>query len=510
MNFQTDHRKPNYELTYNDALLEDGVDSEVPLYVNNIESFRLNGQMLKSSGYQGKTDASTNVPKVDDVQFAVPVGVRDILKGKSGVLFGYIDTVPNIPTKYEGAGRLFAQVSPYQLTFKYGHYQSLVWVSNLATGQPVAGVSTKVYVGNFTDLGSRDVLATATTDANGLAILPGSSKLDPALEYRSSYNDGEPRLFVEATKEDKIALLPLTYKYEVSTYAVSDDVYADNEMRYGHMKAWGTTAQGIYHVGDKIQYKIFVRDQDNKRFVAPPDAIYTLEITDPMDNVVDTQAIESLSAFGTYSGEYAVPETAPVGWYHFNLTATFTDDKVTTRTLYPLRVLVSDFTPAPFHVTTTIKGSHFKVGDTLGMDALATLHAGGPYNDAALRVTATLEAKPFETKNPLAQGFTFDSFRYGESSVQLYQKNGQLSDKGTWEDTLILPAQNLVYGTIEVESAVRDERGKSVAGIAQASFSGVDRLVGIKVPQWIYEKVSPWIFRCLWWMITAIRQPEQP
>ena len=41
---------------------------------------------------------------------------------------------------------------------------------------------------------------------------------------------------------------------------------------YGHIHVWGATAQGIYKAGDTVQYKIYVRDQDNLRFTRPPGA----------------------------------------------------------------------------------------------------------------------------------------------------------------------------------------------------------------------------------------------
>src|SRR5690606_18114605 len=48
--FATDHRPPAYTLVHPQAVLEAGVDSEVPLYVTNLESYSLSYRTLTSAG----------------------------------------------------------------------------------------------------------------------------------------------------------------------------------------------------------------------------------------------------------------------------------------------------------------------------------------------------------------------------------------------------------------------------------------------------------------------------
>lgn len=54
-----------------------------------------------------------------------------------------------------------------------------------------------------------------------------------------------------------MALLPINYDYEVSIWGIATDIYTDTSEKYGHMKAWGMTAQGVYRAGDTIQYNQF-------------------------------------------------------------------------------------------------------------------------------------------------------------------------------------------------------------------------------------------------------------
>lgn len=496
--FATGHRNPNYEMLYKDAVLEKGVDSEVPLYVNNLKDFSFNYKKIDSTSVQDGTTDKTILPVVEDKQFAVPAGIRTLLNDKSGAVYSMLQTTPDVK-KWAGAARLFAQVTPYQVYAKMGHFRSAIWVTDLATGQVVPDAKVTIYKGEFTNLRQPEApLVTVQTDANGIVILPGTEELDPDRFLYQSWKDEDTRLFVRVDKGEDMALLPLSYDYEVMPWNIATDLYVDNNTKYGHMKSWGMTAQGIYRAGDTMQYKIYVRNQDNNRFVAAPDGDYTLEITDPAGKSVDKIENIKLSAFGTIENEYKIPPTAAVGWYNFKLTANLAiEGQQTTKDFYPLTVLVSDFTPAPFRVSTELNGDKFKAGDTLDIVSDAKLHSGGAYGDAAIRTTITLKSRYFSSKNPKAQGYSFDSFSKETSSEDILQKDDKLDDKGEWKTAFTLPEKKIVYGQLIVESAVRDDRGKSIANAAQADYTGVDRLIGLKPTEWVFESGKPAIVKTI-------------
>lgn len=489
LKFATGHRNPNYEMVYKDAVLEKNIDSDVPLYVNNLTAFNFSYQYLSPGMNSAQSDTTGDVAtaKVQDVQYAVPLGVRDMLIGKSGAVFGNLRTTPHVE-KWQGAGRLFAQVTPYQVYAKIGHFKSTVWVTDLATGKTVPDAKVTIYSGQMTDLRpAYDGMATAKTDKDGLAVLPGTSTLDPHLTFMRSYKDEDTRFFLSVTKGEDMALLPVSYDYEVQLWNVANDIWSSNNEKYGHMKAWGMTAQGIYRAGDTMQYKIYVRDQDNNRLIAPPAGKYTLEITDPTGKSVQKTEDVKLTSFGTIDGEYAIPKSASVGQYSFKLEGIFkVDGKDVTRSFYPMSVLVSDFTPAPFRVTTELNGDHFKPGDTLEIVSDAKLHSGGAYGEAAIRSTITLRSRPFTSKDPAANGFEFSSYDGEIDTLELDQKEDKLNDKGEWKLSFTLPAKPIVFGQLQVESGVRDDRGKTIANEARADYVGVDRLIGLKPKEWVF------------------------
>ena len=372
--FTTSHRPPDYTLVHPTSVLEHGVDSEVPLYVTNLAGYRVDYRTLTAAGEADGRVLTRALPAVEDLQYAVPLGVREMLGGEPGVLYGRLSTDPEL-AKEQWQDGLFAAVTPYQLHVKLGHFNTLVWATELATGAPLRGAAVALYVDELSSPSAGvPPLAAGTTDADGVVLLPGQRELDATLAL-SGYGCAEraaddcPRLFVRVDGPAGLAVLPLDYRFEVDTYRASGyTVFSEPQPRYGHLHAWGTTAQGVYRAGDTLDYKLYVRDQSNESLVAAPPGPYVLEIVDPTGQVVHTVPQVMLSEFGSFAGAYPIPRSAAVGWYEFRLTAPLPpgaaapeqDDGTIVR--LPLRVLVSDFTPSPFGVRTAVNGAHFAAG----------------------------------------------------------------------------------------------------------------------------------------------------
>ena len=520
-NFETDHRNPNFVLDYSDAVLEKNVDSEVPLYVNNLQSFNFDYRRVTPKGSDEARRLNHDISPVLDKQFAVPLGVRQMLDGGEGAVYGSLGTVPGV--NGDNPPHLFAQVTPFQIHLKLGHFNSVAWVTDMATGAPVADAAVSLYLDSFATLHAvTDAKAKATTDKNGIAILPGTDTLDPDLSLTQTYGQDKTQYFLRVDKGEDMGILPIGQSFVIDNYrsSGSEAVYPSNKERYGHMRAWGTTAQGIYRAGDLVQYKIFVRDQDNNAYIPPPRKGYRLKIIDPMGKVVHDVKNVVLSAFGGASGEFAVPKEGAVGWYKFKLIANFdnavpvddnadvatdnsgdnadqsqtddtADDTAGQKSWIPMRVLVSDFTPSPFKVSNQLNGDLFRSGDQVEVTTRSELFSGGAYTDAAARITAILDAAPFESSDPLTKDFSFDSYKDEVASQQIFQKNENVNDKGELTLTFATGTPKIVYGKLMVESAVADDRGKYVTSQAHADFLGVDRLVGLFSKDWLLSVGKP-------------------
>jgi hypothetical protein len=487
--FATSHRSPKHVFEHEISILEKGIDSEVPLYVTNLSQISLYYHIFTSQGWTTQKQRDIRVPYLKDIAFKMPLGIRDIIPNQTGIVQGYFTTKPDINNEdAENYNWFVSQITPFHVQVKLGHHNTLVWVTDFATGQPVSGADISIYSDTYAPKNVRpNPLSVAVTNDNGIAILPGTKTLDPELKKAWVYGDyqQEKRFFVRCQKGQEFALLPLDSDFRVHISDIMDDYsfYPDMLTKYGHIHSWGTTAQGVYKVGDTVQYKLFVRDQSNETFVPAPKDGYTLKVIDPTGKVAHEVKNITLSEFGGHHGEFTIPKNAAVGWYQFELTAKFKNNA----NWLPMRVLVSDFTPSPFKVHTELNGERFHLGDMVTINTSATLHAGGPYVNAPAKIHATLSQEPLQPSHPQAKGFMFDVYVDDVDDETVYSaEDGQLDDKGELQTGFTLAeTSKVLYGKLMVESAVRDDRGKDVARRASAHYVGRDRFVGLKETSWV-------------------------
>jgi hypothetical protein len=67
MKFSTNHRNPNFEMPHKYAVLESQTDSELPFYVNNLESFTFNYRSVTPDGVKVNQTYSKSVQKIEDI-----------------------------------------------------------------------------------------------------------------------------------------------------------------------------------------------------------------------------------------------------------------------------------------------------------------------------------------------------------------------------------------------------------------------------------------------------------
>lgn len=501
INFKTSHRRPSYVLAYNTAILEKNTDSDVPFYVTNLQKLNIGYTKLTQQGLQDNLQASQGLPEVHDLQYAVSLEIRKMLNGQSGVVDLSITTEPQVS---EEPAHLIAQVTPYQVEAKIGHFNSLIWVTDFASGLPVQNAKVMLYwlPNELLNLPT-DVFAAAKTDAYGLAVLPGTADFNvvkPAAisvpkpgkskgvtgVMGLSADDIKKHWMVRIDTASDMAWMPLDYDFRIDSYRAGD-VYSRTREKYGHIITWGTTAQGIYRPGETIQYKIYVRDQNVRTLTTAPEGNYQIDIKDPTGKVVQTVKAIKLDNFGALQGEYTVSKEAVAGYYSFTLSSNFSKDS-----WEPLQVLVTDFVPASFKVSNQLNGDVFTTNQMVEVTTNAKLHAGGPYGNASLRVTAAIQPKTFTTKNPSLKDFDFYQFDVEQqNTVEIFQKIVTLDKSGESHLQFKLEPPKITYGTLNVESAVQDERGKYVVNQTRADYFGVDRFLGWHPKQWLFNAGKP-------------------
>lgn len=492
--FYTSHKEPNLKLVHNEAVLEKDVDSDIPLYVTNLDEITIKYDRLGETASDTGLNKIIDVPEAQDISYALPMGLRELISDDTGVIFGRLQPEP-APPKWNSRffpASIFAQVTPFQVHFKLGHFNSLVWITYFNNGEPVRSARVSLFTGNYENLtGLVPLNVTALTNSDGIANLPGLSKLDPALKYlHGGHSKDRSGMFVKVEYENDIAVLPLNYDFLVGPGAI----YSRLLRKGGHTHAWGTTAQGLYKLGDKVDFKIYIREQSNKHWVTPVRKPYELTVTDPQGKTVFQQSDIELNEFGAFDGNFKVPEQGATGWYQFAIKLTSSGDGPPGFTWEPMSVLVSDFTPASFKVSTELNGDIFRPNDRVETTSSATLHSGGPFTDAEIRLTARLNSKQFQTNNPVTDGFVFGS--NNDTEIQNSQKNlldvrGSLNARGLYKNEFAVPDADIYFGALTIETAVKDDRGKFIASSVTADYSGRDYFIGLRNTRWVYEQGKP-------------------
>ena len=186
--------------------------------------------------------------KPSNISYRFPLRVREWLKGQSGVLLGHLSTYPfTAPPRW-----FFSEVTPFHVHLKLGHDNSLVWVTDLATGKPVQGARVQIYRDRVSAMTARPTpLSAGMTREDGTALLDGADLLDPALENLDSWSplydpDGPGELFfVRVDQGQEMALLPLADEFSVLAEVPNNDrMPAGIERLSGSIRSWGITAQG--------------------------------------------------------------------------------------------------------------------------------------------------------------------------------------------------------------------------------------------------------------------------
>lgn len=487
--FITSHRVSKFTFEDSISTLEKGVASHLPIAVTNLDSLSFEYQTKTAAGSSNSSQKQVvALDRPENVAYYHPVKIRDFLGGKSGVVKG---SFVASPLTDEGPQRIFSQVTPFAVHLKLGHFDSLAWVTDMATGEAVSGARVSVFKEPQMSFAATPAeLSTGTTDQSGVARLAGTETIDPQLSIERWWSSSEnpELLFAQVTKGEDIAIVPVISSVEVDARGPGGSWLSQvARKKYGHLRAWGMTPQGVYKLGDTVDFKFFVRNESSKSLVVAPLETYQLKVIDPLGKEVYVQNEVRLTEFGSYTGSFTVPTNGAVGYYRFSLTSANALDG---RDLEPMQVLISDFTPSSFRVTTDLSGKLFKTEDTVNVTTLAKLHAGGPYAEGKSKVVAQISPRPIPAPPAQFSNYIFDTSKSYEAQT-IHESENILDAQGELRTSFDLSSATVVFGELLVESSVQDDRGRSIAGRATAQFSGRDRFIGLESKVWTLEKGKP-------------------
>ncbi|HKQ72012.1 MAG TPA: alpha-2-macroglobulin family protein [Polyangiaceae bacterium] len=366
------------------------------------------------------------------------------------------------------------QVTDLGLTAKMSREGTLVWVTSLSTGAPLAGAS--VEIRRSPDDG--DTTSGAwTTDADGFAVIPKDKfeRRDQAAETATIFvrngDDWAYRRVVDT-------LSPYRYgaRFEGSP----------GDGRLGMV----FTERGLYRPGDVVKVKGIVREVLARGMKTPAGEEVKLALRGPDGEPVGNRQSATLSTFGTFALDLKVPESGRLGSY--SLEARFGPGEGDERSELRGSFEVAEYRPAEFKVGVEPFGAAFARsrgyvrGDKGAWNVTGDYLYGAPMERAAVRYAVVRSPSSFSV--PLPEGFvsgdavfTADSPEASQRSSQIASGQAALDAKGRLavDAPLSMPGQHEPEN-VTCEAEVTDVARQALSASSTTLVHPGEFYVGIK------------------------------
>lgn len=373
------------------------------------------------------------------------------------------------------ARQQLVSVTDLAVTAKMSRFGSLVWVTSLSTGKPVAGAQVSV--------GSRkkEDAKTFTTDDQGLAVIPPEA-LAPIAEHRASapWERGSASL-------DEEGLLIVSHGDDWTYQPVEMSpsfARAAPPLDLGGSKEWQGTVfadRGIYRPGETVKLAAVLRQADARGLAIVGGRDAKLTLTDAGGEAIfETRA--KLDALGGLAVDAPVPKSAHLG------PVTATVSLPSSGATFATTLLLADFKPVEF--TASVQADHpsrvrgdpvrFKVhGEYLFQAPMA----GAATHDTAVRSVTSFTPPGTDGYVTSDDAFTGD---YGDKSPragELLEQDATLDAAGDHEASmdLAMPGQTKPE-LVSFESDIEDFTRQVVAGAASVLVHPAEFYVGIGRP----------------------------
>ncbi|MBC8138381.1 MAG: hypothetical protein H8F28_21085 [Fibrella sp.] len=307
----------------------------------------------------------------------------------------------------------------------------LTWVTDHASGVPIAGATVTVW-----DRAAKKTVSEGRTDKDGI--------------YRAGARpDGSQTVIVARNvpgRQSDLAGLPLP---------LSDP---DNRL-VSHLQ----TDRPVYRPGATVSYRAILRRTKGTGYIAEANASVTAEVRDSRDNV-QQQTKETTSPLGTVAGSFSIPAQGALGPYSLVLTtgdgqrvyATFT---------------VAEYRKPDFLATVTPEKKRYLSGET-GKFALQTnYYFGAPLPGATVRYVIRRSASPYY--GAFGGGDPAETAWFASGDGNLYARDTYAADDVVADNTITTDAE----GRASISFPTRTDVGDSAYSISCTVTDGQRREV---------------------------------
>ncbi|MEB2286532.1 MAG: Ig-like domain-containing protein [Anaerolineae bacterium] len=336
------------------------------------------------------------------------------------------------------------------LTVKRGPDEMLIWVTDIQSAEPVAGIAVRLYDGEGRQVGGGE------TGADGVVRLPVD--LYPSRDT-----------FVYAVAEG------------VDTYGVW---MSWNESELPETAGHLYTDRPIYRPGETVYFRGAVRDRQDMTYSVPSARSVYVSIDVNWGGQMLFEGDLPLTEFGTFNGEIALPDDVQLGQANINV-------QVNGRYAAQVSFTIAEFRVPEYKVAVTPDYDQIVQGDSLKAAVAASYYFGGPVSGAQMSWNAVGQTAWFSYSGPGRYSFSdgtqdyFDWVTLGSGSA-ITDTNGQVIV--SLPDTRA-PSRRPM--TISIESQVWDESGQVISGRTSVLAHPAAVYVGLRTDRYFGREGQP-------------------
>jgi len=344
-------------------------------------------------------------------------------------------------------------VSPYNMILKTGTEEGLVWVTDLATGEPVKELPMRL----LDKYGEE--MAVGRTDVDGLFAA--------SYEARDEMWDTLFAVAGDAENEERFGIVTSQWNNGLSAWDF-DLSYENYQSSYvGHLY----TDRPIYRPDQTVHFKGVIRLDDDAQYSLPR-GLQDVDVTiyDGEGNRVYKESLP-ISEMGSFHGDMDLAEEASLGYYHME--AKVIDTKLREPRIFYLDFQVAEYRKPEYIVSITTDRDEYIQGDTINVTVEANYFFGGPVQNAQVDWVLLTRDRWFDYQGDDWYDFSdMDWWErwhyYDEFGGQIADGRGETDDEGrfTFQVPADISEEKLSqYFTIDVSiTDVNDQVVSSHAG----------------------------------------------
>lgn len=399
----------------------------------------------------------------------VPIRLDSLLTNGTGIVA--VHTVaPRLGRENEDLRFLaLAQVTRLGITAKFSPHQNLIFVTDLATAQPVADAAVSIRDMN------NQVRWQGKTDENGRAVSPGWAGL--GIEQEDRWNSpvqfafverGSDLAFTSSVYRDGLEPYRFNVNYDWSPEAVTEtgSVFSD---------------RGLYRAGEDVFVKGILRRKTDGDWQAITDSVRIL-ISDPRNQIVYDRP-HATSNLGTFDFQWTAPPTSSQGVYTVRVVHTSDTAAVSREYWEPGDVArgefrVDAFRTATFAVTARALSDSYVAGDFFEGRVSGRYLFGADMGGQPARIS--LVRRPGSYAPEGYDGYRFGSYDYSFQSGSIYQTiveaDTTLDENGEVNVRVQLPGNengtpaSLIWSGVVTDPARQQQAGRQTITLHPGLF----------------------------------------